>query len=53
MKANKKINLSKNPVYIPNQAKQSQADWNESLGASKEKDKEYKIHMQMSKRKKK
>jgi len=54
MKANKKVNLSKNPVYIPNQPSQKGGEhrnWMEDSEYNKEQDKEYKIHMKLAKRK--
>jgi len=55
MKANKKVNLNKTPVYIPNQpsAKGGGIHWwqKDDIGHDKEVQKEHQIHMKQAKRK--
>jgi len=55
MKANKKVNLSKNPVYIPNQPSQkgggSRCWIDDNSEHYKEIGKEHSIHMKLAKRK--
>lgn len=55
MKANRKVNLTKTPVYIPNQPFAKGGDkWTygeDNRGYDKERSKEETIHMKMAKRK--